>query len=74
MNIVKYLGVFALGAGVGLLAPQWVNLAQADAHQGQSETYNLEWEKLALDPEFRKAITIVVNEACIVQNSFIYCD
>ena len=48
-----------------------VALANDDA---EIQTYNLEWEKLAHDPEFRKAIAVVVNGACIVNNSIIYCD
>jgi hypothetical protein len=67
--------VFALGVTAGVVAPMLIGTpAFASDTPKQHETYNLEWEKLARDPQFRKAIAVVVNEACIVNNSMIYCD
>ncbi len=73
MKNLAISAIFALGVIVGLVSPSLLANAEVDPQQNH-ETYELEWEKLARDPAFRKAIAVVVNEACIVNNSMIYCD
>ncbi len=74
MKTVILPAVFALGIAMSLLTPVLLSSIALADDETDSQTYNLEWEKLARDPEFRKAIAIVINEACIVNNSIIYCD
>ncbi len=56
--------VFALGLGAGLGLSLVIPDARAD---------KVEWETLAQNPEFRRAVVEVIN-SCLVDNSIIYCN
>ncbi len=49
-----------VGLGIDLLVPE----AQAS---------EINWQQVAQDPEFRAAVVEVIN-ACIVENSIIFCN
>lgn len=56
--------IFTIGLASGLAFNYLAAPAQAD---------EVEWETLASDPQFRRAVIEVIN-SCLVDNSIIYCN
>jgi hypothetical protein len=63
---VKSLIAIAFAAGITLGAVGNTLIAPANAG-------DVVWSDVAKDPAFRQAVAEVIN-ACIVQNSIIYCE
>ena len=61
---LKTTAVFAAGIILGAALALGIPSAKAD---------KVEWETLAANPEFRRAVVEVVN-SCLVDNSIIYCN